>query len=277
MKLLLFAALALPTTLMAETPAVPEKAAPKKEVHLTPGGIWPEHSMDRPRPRVVTPPTFSSQEAAGQPPTDAKVLFGGTDLSGWKLDKKSADGATDAPAGWKVANGYLEVVPKSGSIRTREKFKGESQWHLEWATPSEVKGNSQGRGNSGVFIEGFPEIQVLDSFENDTYPDGQAAGLYGFYPPMVNASRKPGEWQTYDVVVEAPREGRKGRLTVIHNGIVVQWGREFDLKNNEFSLGLQDHGNPVRYRNIWVRALNFADPDSEGTPPPPKASPGNKK
>jgi hypothetical protein len=266
MKLLLAASLLVPCLLFAQTPATP---TPKKEAPLTPGGKWPAHSMDRPRPRMVTPPTFSTQEKAGQPPSDATVFFDGTDLSKWKLDGKPKEPvATGDAAGWKIENGYMEVAPRSGSIRTREKFKGDCQWHLEWATPSEVKGNSQGRGNSGVFIEGFPEVQVLDSFENDTYPDGQAAGLYGFYPPMVNASRKPGEWQTYDIVVEAPRADHKARLTVIHNGIVVQWAREFDTKVTEYSLGLQDHGNPVRYRNIWVRAVNLTDPDSEGTPAP---------
>jgi hypothetical protein len=205
------------------------------------------------------------------------VLFDGKDLSKWKRDKRREDGADadDKPL-WKVENGYVEIVPKGGSIRTREKIKGDTQWHIEWATPSEVKGNSQGRGNSGVFIGGFPEVQVLDSFENDTYPDGQAAGLYGNYPPMVNASRKPGEWQTYDIIVERQQKDetgkviKKARITVIHNGTVVQWGREFDSGAQEGDLGLQDHGNPVRYRNIWVRPINLIDPDSEGTPPPAK-------
>src|SRR6202012_1563074 len=123
----------------------------------------------------------------GQPPSDATVLFDGTDLSKWKRDKHKPGDATDEPAPWKVENGYFEVVPGSGYIPTREKIKGNVQWHIEWATPSVVKGNSQGRGNSGVFIGGFPEVQVLDSCENDTYPDGQAGALYSQYPPMVNA------------------------------------------------------------------------------------------
>lgn len=223
------------------------------------------------------PPGFSTQETAGRAPSDAIVLFGGSDLAKWKRDgrKAAAEGADDK-ALWKVENGYFEVVPKSGSIRTREKIAGDQQWHIEWATPSEVVGNSQGRGNSGVFIGGFPEVQVLDSYENDTYPDGQAAGLYGKFPPMVNASRKPGEWQTYDIIIERQRKdataavAKKASITVLHNGIVVQWRRDIDTAAQESDLGLQDHGNPVRYRNIWVRPLNLTDPDSEGTPPPAK-------
>ena len=242
-----------------------------------PGQQWKPHDMTRPRPRVMTPPGFSTQDAAGRAPSDAVVLFDGADLAKWKRDKRKedAEGADDMPL-WKVEKDYFEIVPKGGSIRTREKIAGDTQWHIEWAAPTEVNGNSQKRGNSGVFIGGFPEVQVLDSFENDTYPDGQAAGLYGHYPPMVNASRKPGEWQTYDIIVERQRKDASGavvkqaRLTVIHNGIVVQWGREFDVAAQDGDLGLQDHGNPVRYRNIWVRPINLTDPDSEGTPAPEK-------
>jgi len=243
---------------------------------MTPGGKWKPHDLNRPRPRVITPPGMSTPEAPGQPPSDATVLFDGTDLSKWKQDKKKgAPESANDDAKWKVENGYVEVVPGSGYMRTREQFPGDTQWHLEWATPSEVKGNSQGRGNSGVFIGGYPEVQVLDSYENDTYPDGQAAGIYGFYPPMVNACRKPGEWQTYDIIAERERKDadgqviKKARLTVIQNGVVVQWGREFDNGAQGGDLALQDHGNRVHYRNIWVRPLNLTDPDSEGTPPPP--------
>ncbi len=253
----------------------PKPAEPHKE-NLAPGGKWKHNDMDRPRPRVITPPGYTTQEAPGQKPSDAIALFDGKDLAKWKRDKRKedAEGASDE-APWKVENGYFEVVPHSGYIRTRDKFEGDSQWHIEWAAPVEVKGNSQGRGNSGIFIGGFPEVQVLDSYENDTYPDGQAAGLYGVYPPMVNACRKPGEWQTYDIIVERPKKDEKGavvkkaRISVIHNGIVVQWGREVG-GGMDGDLGLQDHGNPVRYRNIWVRPINLTDPDSEGTPPPEK-------
>ena len=258
----------------ADSPAQPKPATPKKEPQLAPGAKWRKGDMGRPRPRVVTPPGFSSQNAAGAPPSDATVLFDGRDLSKWKTDKKADGGDDKAP--WKVENGYFEIVPKTGGIRTRDKFAGDTQWHIEWATPSEVKGNSQGRGNSGVFIGGFPEVQVLDSFENDTYPDGQASALYSNHPPLVNASRKPGEWQTYDIVIErqhrdaAGQVVKKARITVLHNGIVTQWGREIDSAAQDGDLSLQDHGNPVRYRNIWVRPINLTDPDSEGTPPPAK-------
>jgi len=259
----------------ADAPPSPKEAAvEQKKESLAPGGKWKHGDMNRPRPRIIVPPGMSTQEVAGTPPSDAIVLFGGTDLNKWKRDKAGTDG--DGSALWKVENGYFEVVPKTGYLRTREKIKGDTQWHIEWATPSEVKGKSQGRGNSGVFLTGFPEIQVLDSYENDTYPDGQAGGLYGQYPPMVNASRKPGEWQTYDIFVERAQKDESGkvikkeRLSVLHNGVVIQWGREFDSKEEESDLALQDHGNPVRYRNIWVRPINLTDPDSEGTPPPVK-------
>ena len=258
----------------AAEPAPDKKSPEPKKGNFTPGGKWKHGDMSRPRPRVVTPPGMTTQATPGMAPSDAIVLFDGTDLSKWKRDKPIADGDDKAP--WKVENGYFEVVPKTGYLRTREKIKGDSQWHIEWATPSEVKGNSQGRGNSGVFIGGFPEVQVLDSFENDTYPDGQAAGLYHNYPPMVNASRKPGEWQTYDIIIERQQKDdagkviKRARISVIHNGIVVQWGREFDSGDQSGDLALQDHGNPVRYRNIWVRPINLTDPDSEGTAPPEK-------
>jgi hypothetical protein len=264
--------LLLPSGLAADAAPKP-KPEPKKE-QLLPGAVRKKGDMGRPRPRVVTPPGYPSQSAPGQPPSDATVLFDGKDLSKWKSDKKSEGGDNAAP--WKVENGYFEIVPKSGSIRTRDKIAGDTQWHIEWATPAEVKGNSQGRGNSGVFIGGFPEVQVLDSFENDTYPDGQASALYSHHPPLVNASRKPGEWQTYDIIVERQRKDASGQvvkkacITVLHNGIVTQWGREFDSAAQEGDLGLQDHGNPVRYRNIWVRRINLTDPDSDGTPPPAK-------
>lgn len=253
-----------------------DPAAKKPEKPFTPGGKWRQGDMQRPRPRVVAPAGFSSQTQAGSAPADAKSLFNGTDLSLWKRDprKEDAPGTPDT-ATWKATPDYVEIVPKSGSIRTRDKFSGDLQIHVEWAAPAEVSGKSQGRGNSGFFITGFPEIQVLDSYDNDTYPDGQAAGLYSSYPPLVNASRKPGEWQTYDIIVERQRKDatgkvtKKARLTVIHNGIVVQWGREFDSSVQESDIGLQDHHNPVRYRNLWVRPINLTDPDSEGTPPPP--------
>ena len=241
----------------------------KKEQPMTPGGVYRAHDMQRPRPQVITPPGFSTQEKAGAAPSDATILFDGKDLSKWKRDpRKDSPPGDDKPL-WKVENGYFEIVGRSGSIRTRESFKGDGHLHLEWATPATVVGNGQGRGNSGVFIGGFPEIQVLDSYQNDTYPDGQASGLYSSYPPMVNASRKPGEWQTFDILFERAKPGSKAKLTVIHNGIVVHFQREFDSGSQEGDLMLQDHLNPVRFRNIWLRPLRV-DSDKAGTPAPAK-------
>jgi azurin len=262
----------LPLTLLL-TLSVSVLAQEKKVPPMTPGGKYRAHDMNRPRPPVITPPGLCSEEHPGKPPSDAIILFDGKDLSQWKREARKDSPPGDDQPQWKVENGYAEIVPKSGAIRTRNKFKGDYQLHIEWATPAEVAGKGQGRGNSGVYIGGFPEIQVLDSYQNDTYPDGQAAGLYSHYPPMVNASRKPGEWQSYDILFERAKLGpdkkpvSKARLTVIHNGIVVHYLREFDNLDQEGDLMLQDHTNPVRYRNIWLRPL-IVDPDTQGTPPP---------
>lgn len=232
-------------------------ASPSGTATPPPGGKWPAHSMERPRPPVVAP------QHDGQPvpaPVGATVLFGGKDLAAWMHEpKKGATNASDA-AKWKVADGFFEIVPGTGTMRTREAIKGDAHLHIEWATPAEVKGQSQGRGNSGVFLGGFPELQVLDSFENDTYPDGQAAAFYGQHPPLVNASRRPGEWQCYDITIERARVesgkvARKARLTVKHNGVLVQDAIEFDTRAQEGTLSFQDHGNPIRFRNIWVKPL----------------------
>jgi hypothetical protein len=222
---------------------------------LPPGGKWPPHSMERPRPPLAAP------QYNGEPvpaPAGAIILFDGKDLAKWAGEKKGAD-QTGAPK-WKVENGYVQVVPGTGTMRTREPIKGDFHLHIEWATPAEVKGNGQGRGNSGVFIGGFPEVQVLDSWENDTYPDGQAAALYGHSPPMVNVSRKPGEWQCYDIIVERARveKGKtagKARITVRHNNVLVHDKVEFDSQDQQGELSFQDHGNPMRFRNIWVKPL----------------------
>lgn len=218
------------------------------------------HDMTRPRPPVVTP---AAADKPGGPPADAVVLFDGTSLDAWKAGGKKDDDT----AKWKVENGYFEVPPRGGDIETRRKDFGDAQIHIEWATPAEVKGKGQGRGNSGVRMGGFGELQVLDSFDNDTYPDGQAGGLYGRFPPLVNASRKPGEWQTYDIVTqlekttEANAGGavrRPARITVFHNGVLIHHAAEFG-KVGPFGLSLQDHGNPVRYRNVWVRKVKGYD------------------
>jgi len=221
-----------------------------------PGQPWRVHDDARPRPRVVTP------GAGAGAPSDAIVLFDGTSLDAW-----SSDGG---PAKWALEDGAL-VVNGTGSIRTRESF-GDVQLHLEFATPAEVVSASQGRGNSGVFFLERYEVQVLDSFDNVTYADGQAGALYGQFPPLVNASLPPGQWQTYDIVFRAPvfEEGRlvrPARATVFHNGVLVQDAQEligatahktvatYVAHAPEAPLMLQDHGNPVRYRNVWIRRL----------------------
>jgi hypothetical protein len=223
---------------------------------------WPIHSRDRPQPPVVTPaPT--DQPAA--PPTDAIVLFGGTDLSQWEGDSGQA-------APWKVENGYFEIAAGSGGIRTRHGF-GDCQLHVEWRAPSPPVGEGQDRGNSGVFLMGRYEVQVLDSYDNRTYPDGQAAALYGQYPPLVNATRPPGQWQSYDIVFRRPRFDPQGKLlhparvTVFHNGVLVQDNvmlsgatahqrrPPYVAHPDKLPIHLQDHGSPVRYRNIWIREL----------------------
>lgn len=221
------------------------------------------HDEKRPQPRVVDPGPAGPPAPA---PADAVVLFDGRDLAQWRSQK---DGA---PAPWKVENGYMEVAPGSGGIQTAAAF-GDCQLHVEWATPSPARGSGQDRGNSGVFLMGFYEVQVLDSYGNTTYPDGQAGALYGQYPPLVNASRPPGEWQSYDIVFRAPRFGSEGRVlrparvTVLHNGMLVQDAVEltgptahkarppYAVHASRLPLGLQDHDHAVRYRNIWIREL----------------------
>jgi hypothetical protein len=234
---------------------------------MLPGLPYHVHDPARPHPRVVTP-----APQIGGAPSDAIVLFDGKDLSQWVSTKA---GSAGLPAAWKVENGYFEVVKGAGQIATKEKF-GDVQLHIEWASPAVVSGNSQGRGNSGVFLQGRYEIQVLDSYQNPTYADGQASAIYGQWPPLVNAARKPGEWQAYDIVFEAPRfDGTKlvkpAFVTVFHNGVLTQNHHEimgptmhrelakYVPQPAEDSLHLQDHGNPVRYRNIWIRRIGGYD------------------
>ncbi len=226
---------------------------------MQPDGKWRVHDSRRPRPQVVTPAAFVSIP----PPSDAIVLLGpGSSLSSWT--------ATDGSATpWPMSDGILQSG--KGMIRTKSEF-GDIQLHVEFATPSDVKGNSQDRGNSGVFLAGVFEIQVLDSFDNLSYADGQAAAMYGQHPPLVNASRKPGEWQSYDITFFAPRFNgdtlaTPAVVTVFHNGVLVHHARPFwgptahkriepyAKSNARGPLRLQDHGNPVRYRNIWLREL----------------------
>jgi len=181
---------------------------------------WQIHDRDRPTPTVVTPGTSSSQDSPGGAPSDAIVLFDGKDLSLWAQKDGSA-------AKWKVENGYFEVVPKTGELHTKDAF-GDCQLHVEFAEPNPPKGEDQDRGNSGVFLMGLYEIQVLDSYQSKTYADGQAAAVYGQYPPLINASRLSGQWQTYDIIWHGPRFDADGKLTrrahvtVLHNGVLVQ-------------------------------------------------------
>jgi hypothetical protein len=232
---------------------------------MQPNGKWRVHDGNRPYPPVVTPVSGDSPIAA---PSDAIVLLGANDdLSAWQM----ADGSVPT---WMMKGGVLSTG--KGLLRTKQQFT-DVQLHVEFATPSEVKGDSQGRGNSGVFLLGHFEIQVLDSYRNITYADGQAAAMYGQYPPLVNAARSPGQWQTYDIVFSAPRFATDGAVekpavvTVFHNGVVVHhatpfWGPTTHRRVTPYSrdmasgpIALQDHGNPVRYRNIWVRELKDYD------------------
>jgi hypothetical protein len=257
---LLAALLALPLAALAADPA-PARPGYTNTPAL-PGQPWIVHDANRPYPPVVTP-----GDTCGAPPSDAVVLLDGTSLARWKSSK-------GGDANWKLENGYMEAAPKAGNIVSRDEF-GDCQLHIEWASPAEVKGESQGRGNSGVFLMGVYEVQVLDSYNTPTYADGQAASIYGQFPPLVNATRKPGEWQVYDIVFEAPRFAADGKLekpayvTVLHNGVVVQHRREilgrgthkqvatYARHGDKGPISLQDHGNPVRFRNIWVRPLDL--------------------
>ncbi len=232
---------------------------------------WEIHDRDRPAPPKVDPGTASTQEQPGRPPSDAIVLFDGTGLDAWER-------VGGGEIGWVVRDGYLQITPRSGSIQTRQGF-GDVQLHIEWASPDPPTGEDQTRGNSGVFLmaqsasDGY-EVQVLNSYDTQTYPDGQASALYGQYPPLVNASRAPGQWQTYDIIFHRPRfdENQQlvtpARVTVLHNGVLVQDDARltgltrhyqrpyYTYHPSRLPLMLQDHGDSeVRYRNIWVRDL----------------------
>jgi len=238
-----------------------------------PGSTWHVHEGERPQPRVVTPgATFSNGAPA---PSDAVVLFDGKDLSQW-------ESARGGPANWPLADGVFSSI-RGGGIHTKQKFP-DFQLHLEFSTPSPARGTGQGRGNSGVLINGMYEVQVLDSYQAQTYPDGQCGALYGQTPPLVNACRPPGEWQTYDIIFESPRWDadqkliKKANVTVIQNGVVLHHKREYigatdgiggvphtslgnynKVHGPEVTIELQDHANPVRYRSIWIRPLGEYD------------------
>ena len=227
------------------------------------------HDMTRENPPVIT-----AGEQIGQPPSDAIVLFDGEDTSQWVSERK---GGGEVP--WKIENGYMEVTSKGGGIRTKKAF-GNCQLHVEWRSPEGIDPaiTDQKRSNSGVFLMDRYEVQVLDSYTDDnyktnrTYADGQAAAIYGSHPPMVNACRKPGQWQTYDISFMRPlfdENGkllRKARITLLHNGVVVHNNLEIEgttshkkkaayTPHESGYIHLQDHNNPIRFRNIWIREL----------------------
>lgn len=235
----------------------PAEAQSRNPVH------WPVHDSTRARPPIVDPGPASLPLS---PPSDAVVLFDGTSLDAWE----HSDGS---PASWTVREGkYFVVEPGSGAIQTKEEF-GDAQLHIEWQVPESNEGEGQGRGNSGVYLMGTYEVQVLDSHNNTTYADGQAAAIYGQYPPLVNATRPQGEWQAYDIIFRRPHFDENGdvvtpaRMTVYHNGVLVQDHEEltgptswkerppYEAHASRLPLQLQDHSNRVRFRNVWLREL----------------------
>ncbi len=243
-----------------------------RDTPILPGQKWHVHDVDRPYPKEVTVGATNAE-----PPSDAVVLFDGHDLSHWmQTDNHSLDGTPVEPK-WKVVDGCIEVVGGTGDLFSREKF-GDCQLHLEWREDPGVTGRGQGRGNSGIFMMGRYEIQVLDSYHSATYADGQAGAIYGQWPPLVNPQRKPGEWQTYDIVFHTPRfEGDRliepAYVTVFFNGVVVHEHQKLNgptghqvvhmqtFQPAEGPIGIQDHGpsHPLRFRNIWVRPLHGYD------------------
>ncbi len=264
------AALALPLFAAGEATNQAGPIDGFRDTALLPGGPWHLHDPDRPQPPVVTPgPAFSQNAPA---PSDAEVLFDGTDLSKWEM-------AGGGDATWKVREGCVETQ-RGGGLRTRGKW-ADFQLHVEFSEPNPPRGTGQGRGNSGILINNMYEVQVLDSYEARTYPDGQCGAIYGQSPPLVNACKPPGQWQTYDIIFESPRWNEKGELvkkaiiTVLQNGVVVQNHYELigmtDGINSqlpwkslskypaphppEVFIELQDHNDPLRYRNIWIRTL----------------------
>ncbi len=226
---------------------------------------WKIHDTRQPLPKIIEPGTSAAEEKPGIPPSDAVILFDGKDLSQWRtLDGK--------PARWIVKDGCMQPVKGSGDIRTYRCF-GDCQLHIEFAAPLPPAGEGQARGNSGVFLMSMYEVQILDSYNNTTYADGQAAAMYGQYVPQVNACREPGKWQTYDIIFHAPLFAADRGLvspayiTALHNGVLVHdhaalkgptsWLQRLPYRSHpaKLPLSLQDHGSPVRFRSIWIREL----------------------
>jgi hypothetical protein len=242
-----FLALAFVTTIMT-TAFTQDKPDPKDTE------VW------EPEPKVVKP-----GQNLSAPPSDAIILFDGKNLENW-VDK---DGKVPK---WTVADGAMTAAKGTGDVKTKQTF-GDIQLHIEWRTPAKVEGEGQGRGNSGIFLSEKYELQVLDSYNNRTYSNGQAGSIYKQSMPMVNASKPPGEWQVYDVVYIAPKFNQDGslktagRITVFHNGVLIHNNTEIQgtteyigkpkiVAHEKASIRLQDHGNPTSFRNIWVREIS---------------------
>ncbi|HYO82182.1 MAG TPA: DUF1080 domain-containing protein [Bryobacteraceae bacterium] len=264
MRNVVFSFLAATALAVAQQTAGDDKTG-YTDTPIIPGQKWRVHGAERPRPVKV-------RAKVGEVPSDAIVLFDGKDLSKWVTVKQ---GNKEVAPEWKVQDGVLEIVPLTGRLRTKEKF-GDIQLHVEWQIPKGSQDAGQGRGNSGIEIMGRYEIQVLESHDNLTYADGQAASIYGQYPPLVNASSPEGEWNVYDIFFEAPKfDGEKlvkpAHVTVVHNGVLVHHRQEilgpaihrrntmYRAHEPEEPLSLQDHKRTVRYRNIWVRRLKPYD------------------
>ncbi len=222
---------------------------------------WEIHDRNRPLPPEVTP----NSAAALTPPSDAVVLFNGEETDMW--EHPNGD-----PLQWEIEDGILQVIPGTGDIQTKQGF-GDCQLYVEWAAPAPPEGDGQDRGNSGVFLMGKYEVQILDSYKNPTYADGLAGAVYGQYPPLVNACLPPGEWQSYNILFHRPRFGANGKLlqpaymTVLHNGILIQdhvkltgptayqQRPPYSPHQDNLPVRLQDHGDPVRFRRLWIRRL----------------------
>ncbi|MCY4130665.1 MAG: DUF1080 domain-containing protein [Gammaproteobacteria bacterium] len=239
---------------------------------VIPGQAWRVHDVDRPMPPVIEPGSDATQAVVGAPPSDALILFDGTSTDEWTHRNGES-------CGWTLVEGdAMEVSPRTGDIRSKEEF-GTCQLHIEWRAPTEIYADSQGRGNSGVFLLGLYEIQVLDGYENPTYADGVTAAIYGQYPPLVNVCVPPGVWHSYDVVFETPQYEngaltKPATMTVFHNGVLAHLRQQMQGPTQHRALAsyaephgpkgplvLQDHGDRVQFRNIWVRELDKLQAD----------------
>ncbi|MFC1628116.1 DUF1080 domain-containing protein [Gemmatimonadota bacterium] len=248
------------TALMVVVFLIAGGQAQQESVHA-----WKIHDPDRPLPPVVEPGPSTGEDESVPAPSDAMVLFNGTDLSHWQSSR-------GGPAQWKVENGYMEITGRGGAIRTSDLF-GDCQLHVEYRLPDPPSGEGQNRGNSGIFLQDIYEVQILDSYGNITYADGMMGALYGQYPPLVNVCRPPGEWQSLDILYTRPRFNSEGGLlepaifTVFHNGVLIHdhaelvgptvWQQRppYEAHADRLPISIQDHGAPVRFRNIWIRDL----------------------